>query len=396
MIPFNAQRPDPRVADFLTDYPAGLFDDRLYQSIILADRYCLDLGLDLLRQLDILPLLKDWRSASELATQLHFNPRFLNALNWLLNLLAKAQLLTVQKHENVNRYLASSSLRLPELADLRAIGITIDPGNAATLDLLEAAAAVYPKVAQGTSSGEEALFGTGNVNLWLTYFNNQNPLYAVNNWIAAHAAAKRLATRTRLRILEIGAGAGSASEALLNVLMQQNLADRIEHYVVSEPSPFFRRRAERTLKAKFRGLALAFQNMDMDKPWLQQAELGHFDLIYAVNALHVAYDLPFTINQAHSILAPGGWLIAGESMRPMPGQPIHAELIFQILDSFNDVITDAEFRPNPGFLSPQQWQQVFRLAGFKSVELTPNLQQIYPLCPNFYTGVICGQRSESH
>jgi SAM-dependent methyltransferase len=112
--------------------------------------------------------------------------------------------------------------------------------------------------------------------------------------------------------------------------------------------------------------------------------------------MHVAHDLLFSINQAHRVLAPGGWLIAGESMRPMPGQPIHAELIFQILDSFNNVTTDAEIRPNPGFLTPQQWRQALRLADFNTVELTPNLEQIYPLCPYFYTGAICGQRSSSH
>jgi SAM-dependent methyltransferase len=394
MTEFNFQRPDPRVADLLTDYPADLFTERLYQSIELADRYCIDLALDLLHRLDILPLLSSWRSSSELAAELHFNPRFLNPLNWLLNLLAKAQLLVVQKQDPINRYRASSSLRPPELAELRNIGLTIDPGNAATLDLLEAAAAVYPNVAQGKSSGEEALFGAGNVNLWLTYFNNNNPLYAVNNWIAAYAAAQRLATKSRLRILEIGAGAGSASEALLHVLIQQHLVDRIDCYVITEPSPFFRRRAERTLKAKFRDVALQFQAMDMNKLWSQQdINLTNFDLIYAVNALHVAYNLPFTIDQAHSALASGGWLIAGESMRPTPNQAIHAELIFQILDSFNDVITDTEIRPNPGFLSHQQWRQVFRIADFKPIELTPDLEQIHPLCGVFYTGAICGQRS---
>lgn len=392
MNQFNFQRPDPRVANLLGDYPADLFNERLYQSIELADRYCVDLALDLLRRLDILPLLNSWRSAPEIAAQLSFDTHFLNPLNWLLNLLAKNHLLAVQQQDDVYYYQVNSSFHPPQLAELRAIGLAIDPSNAATLDLLETAANVYPSVAQGKSSGEEALFGAGNAGLWFTYFNNHNSLYAINNWITAHAAAKRLAGKSRLRILEMGAGAGSASEALLDVFTQQHLVNCIDRYVITEPSPFFRRRAERKLKKSFPDLPLEFRAMDMNIPWPQQdVDIAHFDLVYAVNALHVAYDLSFTIHQARSALASDGWLIAGESMRPVVNQPIHAELIFQILASYNNVITDPKTRPNPGFLSPQQWQQAF-LSSFKHVELTPDLKKIHPLCAVFYTGAICGQR----
>lgn len=394
MIPFNFQRPDPRVADLLTDYPADLFNEGLYQSIELIDQYCIDLALDLLRRLNISPLLNRWCSCQEIVNKLAFDGQFLNPLNWLLNLLASDDLLDRQQQGAVYYYRINDPLRPPQLAELRAIGLDIDPGNAATLDLLDTAAGVYPSIAQGKTSGEEALFGAGNAGLWFSYFNNHNSLYAINNWIAAHAAAQRLTTKSHLRILEIGAGAGSASEALLSVFMQENLIEHIDRYVITEPSPFFRRRAERMLKRKFPDLPLEFRAMDMNKAWSQQdMDPACFDLVYAVNALHVAYDLAFTIHQAHSTLASGGWLIAGESMRPTANQPIHAELIFQILDSFNDVMTDAEIRPDPGFLSPQQWQQAFRLSGFKHIELTPDLEKIHFLCRVFYTGALCGQRS---
>src|SRR5207249_8964134 len=68
------------------------------------------------------------------------------------------------------------------LKALRAIGLSIDPANAATLDLLDHAASLYVAVASGQQSGDHNLLGPQGVPLWLNYFHNDNLTYAVNNW----------------------------------------------------------------------------------------------------------------------------------------------------------------------------------------------------------------------
>ena len=75
---------------------------------------------------------------------------------------------------------------------MRAIGLSIDPANAATLDLLDHAASLYNAVATGEQSGDHTLLGTQGVPLWLNYFHNDNVTYAVNNWVGAVLAADRL------------------------------------------------------------------------------------------------------------------------------------------------------------------------------------------------------------
>ncbi len=396
MHEFASLQPDPRLAELLGDYPGTLFSTTLYRSIELADRYSLDLTIDSVNRLGIDAELVHWRSAPEICQRLNFSPRFQQPLAWLLERLAFAHLLTTRQEQGVCYYRRADPWYRPELERLRAIGLAIDPANAATLDLLDAAAAAYPAVAKG-GSGEEALLGGGNMALWLAYFHNANPLYAVNNWVSAIAAARRLADKPQVRILEVGAGAGSGAEALLRTLSEHCPACRIERYLITEPSPFLRRRAERVLTAKYWDLPLEFAPLDMNQSWTEQGVArGDFELIYAVNTLHVAADLPFSLREARASLAADGCLVAGECLRPFPGQPVYIELVFQLLESFTQVITDPVSRPNAGFLTAQQWRRLLLEAGFDPVEVTPDQERIRKVYPRLlFVGAVCGRQPAS-
>ncbi len=392
MSVFNPGSPDSRLSPLLADYPSGLFSTKFHASCELADRYGLELAIHLVKGLGIAARLDSWRSLDELFGHLKFDKRFRTALVWLLQRLRVAGLLLASQRDGCPVYRLGGKLRAPQLDALRHIGLSIDRDNAATLDLLDAAAAVYPSVAFGEASGEEALFSVASIGLWLRYFSNDNPLYAINNWIAAIAAAKRLAKRPKLCILEIGAGAGSGTEALLKVMTERGLDKCLERYVVTEPNTFFRRRSERELKKRYAAMPVEFASLDIDKPWDEQGvEQGGFHLVYGVNVLHVAQDLAFSLRAAQASLAAGGWMVAGEGMRPFPQQPLWAELMFQILDGFISVSTNTEYRPNPGFLTAEQWQMAFARSEFSHVEVTPDHARIREIYPRFFTGAICGR-----
>ena len=390
---FNPEPRDPRLADWLEDYPPSLFSERLYQSVELMERYSIDLGIDLLGRLDVINKLQDWRSAHELCQALSFQPRFRSALTWLLERVIETGCVEARTTGDNRSYRLRHAPWLPDLARLRGIGLEIDPGNSPTFALLDKAASVYPAVARGEKSGEQELFGTETTPLWLNYFHNDNLTYAVNNWPGVVLAAKHLSSRPKLRILEVGAGAGSASGILLRWFDERELLLRIERYLITEPNAFFRRRGQRELSRQFPDVPLEWQALDINSPWRDQITAdGEFDLIYGVNVLHVAKDLLFSLSQARDVLADDGWLVIGECMRPYVDQPIYAELMFQILDSFTDVITDPEVRPNSGFLSTDHWRRAFTRAGFERVEVTPNIDRIRDIYPHFFTGAVCGRR----
>jgi SAM-dependent methyltransferase len=277
---------------------------------------------------------------------------------------------------------------------LRAIGLAISPTNAATLDLLDHVTSLYPAVARGEQSGDHSVIGPQGIGLWLNYFNNDNLTYAVNNWVSAVVAANRLSTRPRLRILEVGAGSGSASEALLRCFDELGVLPHMERYLITEPNAFFRRRGQRELAKQYPDLPLEWDALDINSRWdAQGIASGQFDLVYAVNVLHISKDLLFSLNQARSALKGDGWLVIGECLRPHANQPIYPEVMFQILESFTEVQTDPEFRPNPGFLTANHWHRAFTRAGFQRVEVAPDIDGIREIYPHFFTGAICAQNT---
>ena len=389
---FRVKPSDPRLAEYLKDYPPSVFSERLYQSMELLELYSADMAIDLARRLKVLEHLSNWRSVDDLCRVLSFQPSFKFALRWILERLVEIHCLEARSDANTRLYHLRHTPRQPDLGNLRAAGLQIDPANAATLDLLDYAASLYPAVANGEQNGDRNLFGPQGVPLWLNYFHNDNSTYAVNNWIGAALAADRVPSQRKFRILEIGAGPGSASEILLRLFDERGILPRVERYLVTEPNAFFTRCSQRKLARRYPNLPLEWAALNLDLPWSGQGiNPGEFDLVYAVNVMHISNDLLFSLKEARSTLAQDGWLVIGECLRPYPNQPIYPELMFQILESFINVETDPEIRPNPGFLTGEHWRHAFARAGFQHVAVAPDVDRIREIYGHFFAGAICGQ-----
>jgi SAM-dependent methyltransferase len=383
---------DRRVPHLLGVYPPGIFTEQLHFSIELIHRYTLELAAQLLRTLGVTAHMRSWRTADELCHILSFDSKFSPTLSWLIDAAVELGEIEVRQGETL-RYQAGADLPARDLTPLRDSVLAIDAANAATLDLLDCAASIYPAVARGQASGEQLLFGPQNIALWLAYFRNDNPSYAVNNWIGAFAAVDRVADLSQFSILEIGAGAGSGAEILLQVLNARGLAGHLERYVVTEPSTFFLRRAQRNLTRRHPDLPLEFCALDINTAWsAQSASAGTFDLVYGVNVMHIAHDLAYSLRQARDSLASNGWLVMGECVHTNRSKPIFPEFIFQMLESFRSVQTDPALRPAPGFLTPYHWRRALAHAGFHVQQVEPDVERISELCPNFLSSAVCGQK----
>jgi len=188
----------------------------------------------------------------------------------------------------------------------------IDAGNAATLDLLDHAAEALWDCRDRRKEWRPKYARTSRRPAVAQLFNNDNLTYAVNNGSVLPAAADRLSSRPMLRVLEIGAGTGSATEILLTLLGERELLPRLERYVVTEPNAYFRRCNQRKLASQYPNLPLEWTTVDLDLPWgAQGIAPGEFDLVYAVNVMHISKNLLFSLNEARSALAAGGWLVIG-------------------------------------------------------------------------------------
>ena len=360
-------------------FGADLFNPAQHAAFERIDRYAEALAAGLLDRLELTALLTTPRTPGELVAARGFAPAFTPTLGWLLELLVTTGTLTA----SAGRFALSSNApgtpadRSPDP----------DPAYAPAYALLDEAAALYPRVAAGETTGEQALFRK--LMLWTSYFSNANRYYALNNRVAARAAADRLGPAAS--VLELGAGLGSATEALLEALTARGAADRLVTYRVTEPALLFRRRAERALAG--RHPALVFDGLDLNQPWAGQgiAERSQ-TLVWGVNVFHLARNLDAVLREAYDALAPGGWLVVGEGIRPTPDRPVAAELPFRLLESFVAVETDPRRRPTPGFLAAEHWCGAFAAAGFTEIALVPDVIRLRAIHPTLYAAAICGRR----
>lgn len=378
--------PDPRVYALVAaaGLPGTLFNPAQHRACDLVDRYAVHVAAALLGELGLDGPLAAPSDADTLAAACGFVPRFRPALRWLLAFLAHADVL----EESDGRYRLAAPLAPSERAALRDAGLAADPGYAPAYALLDEAAAIYPRAARGEVAAERALFQK--VSLWTAYFDNAHGYYAVNNCVAAHGAARRVGDG---RVLEVGAGLGSATDALLDALAAGGTSAALAQYRVTEPVPFFRRRAQRTLADRHAGVPLAFAALDVNAPWAAQGVAPQSaSLVWGVNVLHLARSLPRTLGEARETLVPGGWLVAGEGVRPWPGWPVAAELPFQLLDAYVDVELDPETRPQPGFLTAEQWRTALDRAGFVDVAFVPDVVALRAIAPRLFPAAVCARR----
>ena len=111
-----------------------------------------------------------------------------------------------------------------------------------------------------------------------------------------------------------------------------------------------------------------------------------------MNVLHVARDLAATLSELKQALAPGGMLVMSECMRPLTGQPLHVEFVFNLLSSFRDPMLVPEWRPNGGFLTPEQWRAALAANGFTDIRIFPDIASIRDFYPSFSVAAVVAQR----
>ncbi len=174
---------------------------------------------------------------------------------------------------------------------------------------------------------------------------------------AVQALVAELPEGRRLRVIEVGAGTGSATASVL-----PELPDGRFDYVYTDISAGFFSEAE----ARFGdgGGSIDYRPLDIEKDPIDQGFDSHgYDLIIASNVLHATRFLEETLANCGALLAPSGHLIALENLRGLGWM----DLTFGQLDGwwrFAD-----SYRPHHALATPAIWGQALGDAGFEGVEV---------------------------
>ncbi|TDD89141.1 type I polyketide synthase [Actinomadura rubrisoli] len=261
--------------------------------------------------------------------------------------------------EEPGRWLLATGQGRDDARRLLRDSIICHPANSAESLLTARVAQHLPEILRGTCDPLELLMPDGALES-LEQLYDLAPAVRFHNRIA-QALMRRIVARwpgdRPLRILEVGAGTGGITAALLPLLP----ADRTR-YVYTDVSPlFFNRAQKRFADHDF----VEYRTLDLNAdPAGQGFTPGTFDIVIAGHALHVAGDLAAALRRVAGLLAPGGRLLAVEAH-----DPELLVMFFGALDSFWN-IADPELRPRSLLLPRDRWAPLLRRCGFPDVAQT--------------------------
>ena len=67
---------------------------------------------------------------------------------------------------------------------------------------------------------------------------------------------------------------------------------------------------------------------------------------------------------------------------------IYVEFIFNLMETFRAPVLNPSYRPNGGFLTPEQWQGAMQAAGFADVQLFPDIRRLRTNFPDFCVAAV--------
>lgn len=181
-----------------------------------------------------------------------------------------------------------------------------------------------------------------------------SPVSRLLNTLLAEAVQACAAPGGIRRVIEIGAGTGASTRAILPVL------DGAVHYWFTDISPRFVDAA----RAEFPGLHHAILDVSQD-PVAQGFKAGEFDLVVASHVLHATADLRQTLRNVRRLLRPGGRLLLLETVK----HQAWLDLTFGLTPGWWNS-TDVDLRDGYPLLEADGWTNLLRSEGFAPFSVT--------------------------
>jgi acyl transferase domain-containing protein/acyl carrier protein len=227
------------------------------------------------------------------------------------------------------------------------------PDFRAELDFLLMCGEALPEVLNGSTDPLELLFSEESTpGLEHLYRDtNRGP-----NELARQAFEQLVAAwpdREKIRVLEIGAGTGGTTQAVLPTLP----ADRTD-YVFTDVSPAFLDKASEKF-SDFPFLRTELFDAEKD-PEAQGFASGDFDIVLASNVLHATADMRETLGNARRLLAPNGVVVLIEGVQPTRW----VDMIFGLTEGWWR-FSDTELRPAHPLMPVETWAQALAETDFE-------------------------------
>ena len=224
--------------------------------------------------------------------------------------------------------------------------------------LFERSGKALGEVLRGREDALTLLFSSGEPTAADLYL--KAPVARAANGLLAEAVRALVAALPgdrRLRVIEVGAGTGSATASVLPELPE----GRFDYVYTDISAGFF---AEAEGRFGDGGGCIQYRPLDIEKDPVAQGFDPHgYDLIIASNVLHATRYLEETLGHCRDLLAPSGQLVALENLTGLGWM----DLTFGQLDGWWRFADD--YRPHHALATPEIWRQALGDAGFEQVEV---------------------------
>ncbi|KAK8023284.1 Compactin diketide synthase mokB [Apiospora marii] len=197
----------------------------------------------------------------------------------------------------------------------------------------------------------------------LTRYYEQDPATKRATLALAGYAALLFDCRPELRILEIGAGTGSATLPVLEAMLgNDNVSGGRVQYTFTDISAGFFENAAAKLRRWSRHVT--YQKLDIGKDPLTQGFVAQsYDLVIASNVLHATPDIVTTVKHAGALLRPGGKL----ALLELTQASIPSVFPFASLPGW--WLSEDQYRSVDGpLLTKDSWHALLGEAGFSGVD----------------------------
>jgi SAM-dependent methyltransferase len=370
-----------------------LYSPSLIEATTVLERYCDEQLQAVYAALGLRSILDGPRDAAEVAARLGFVGSADVTMHALLYRLARRTGVVRMTGSDLGARFEHQADPLdpaPRLTALRERMAALGADHAVGLDFLDFGVAHFerslrddPDLMDRMLSGREGTFSE----LWHAA-TNRDPLQDLHGEMGAELIARAGWGGV---VLELGGGTGNGIRHLLRRLEAEGALGRIERYVFTDISIRFLVQTRGEIKTRWPDVPCTWTFVDLNERLRRFRIPERVDLIYAVNAAHVAKDVVGLLQQCHELLAPGGRVVFAERVRIDPYEMAPRELTLNLSAYHRGAAERSVERPMHCYLSPAGWSAVLERAGLRP-EIRPDLGEMAEHFPQQYAAVIVGHK----
>lgn len=372
-----------------------LFTPDVREATRLVNRYC-DLQLvDVYRELGMAEHLQTPKTAVQLASEYGFvDTASITLRDALRRLGERTGTVVVEGPPLAATYVHAKTPADPtaELAQIRSALLALGADYTAATDFIDFGRKNFvlslkdePDFMDKLLSGRMSDFAE----LWHRA-TNVDPLQDLHGAMGARVIDGLLERGT---ILEIGGGTGNGARHLFRHLAAEGKLDKVEKFIFTDISMRFVLASKHEFTKAYPTVSWGWQFFDLNKPFAEQkVEPASVDLIYAVNAAHVAMNIVDFLKGCREALRPGGHVVFAERVRVNQYEMAPRELTLNLSIYHRSAPEHTPYRPMHCYLAPKNWHQAIELAGFSRCDVLPDLEGLAGEFPDQYAAVVVGTK----